>query len=100
MRKRDRALVLFEAGEHLQEYLLCQIFLRDAPGEVRTHDADNQGVKMLNKFASRLLIALAHAIEAASQIERQNVVIRHGRMEARTSTSGKTRVARPGYSGG
>jgi hypothetical protein len=52
---------------------------------------------MVHEFPRSRLIALAHTVKAASQIERQNVVVRHGRMEARTCTTGKTCLGAGGY---
>src|SRR4051812_25919444 len=97
MRKRDRALVLFEAGGQLHEHLLREVLFGDAPGKMGSNDANDQRVEMIHQFSRGTLIALAHAVEAASQIERQNVVVRHGRMEARTCTSRKTCLAWAGY---
>jgi hypothetical protein len=64
---------------------------------MRTDDPDNQRVKVVHQFTRRRLIVLAHPIEAASQIERQDVIIRHERMEARSCTTGKTCLAAAGY---
>jgi hypothetical protein len=64
---------------------------------MRPHDPDDERIKVLDELARGRLIALTDAAEAAGQIERQRVVVSHGRIEARTCTSGKTRVAMPGY---
>src|SRR5687768_1608302 len=97
MRKRNRPLILCEPGEHLHEHLLGEIFLGDPTGQVRTHNADNQRVKMVDELPCSCLILLADPVQAASQIERQDVVVRHGRMEASTCTTGKTCLGAPGY---
>ena len=97
VRKRDGALILCQPGEHLHEYLLGEVLLGNTAWQVRAHDANNQRVKMVDELPCSCLIALADPNQAASQIERQDVVVRHGRMEASTCTSGKTSVAPPGY---
>jgi hypothetical protein len=52
---------------------------------------------MFDQFARSRLIAPAHSVEAAGQIERR-IVVRHARMEARSDTTRKTRIALCGYS--
>jgi len=61
------------------------------------HNADNEGIKVVDQVTRRPLVALTHTREAASQIERLNVVLRHKRMEARTCTTSKTAVFGPSY---
>src|SRR5687768_1351994 len=97
VREWNCALILCEPGKHLHEHLLGEVLLGDTTGQVRTHDADNQWVKMVDQLPCSRLIVLAHLIQATSQIERQDVVVRHGRMEARTCTAGKTCLAAAGY---
>ena len=89
-----RQFKLPDVGEGLTE---GEILFLDATRQVGTHDADDERVKVVDELARRLLVSLAHAFQAASQIERQDVVIRHGRIEARTCTSGKTRLRLTGY---
>ena len=88
MRKGDGSLILCQAGEHLQEYLLGEVFLGHAPGQVGPDNPDDKGVEMFHKFSRSNLIAHTNAIETASQIER--LVVRHRDMETGSNTSDKT----------
>jgi hypothetical protein len=88
---------LCESREHLQKNFLGQIFLGHAPGQMGAYDPTDQRVKVFDQCARSRLIAPAHSVEAAGQIERR-IVVRHARMEARSDTTRKTRIALCGYS--
>ena len=91
MGEGDRTLVLVEAREHLQKYLLGKVFLRDPAGEMGPAYADDKRVEVLHKVPRSNLIALTDTIKAASQVKR--LVVRHSVIEASSLTFCKTPVA-------
>jgi hypothetical protein len=85
------SLVLVNAGEHFQKYILRKVFLRDPPRQMGPDDPDDEGMEVVDKLPRSCLIALANAIKTASQIKR--LVVRHRFMEASSSTFCKTPIA-------
>jgi len=91
MGERDRSLVLVDAGEHFQKYVLGKVFLGNPPWKVGPDDADDEGVQVFDKIPRSSLVAPTNAIKTASQIKR--LVVRHAFMEASSNTYCKTPVA-------
>jgi hypothetical protein len=89
------ALILADTGEHFQKNILRQVFLRHAPRQMRTHNPDDQRVKVVHQRARRRLITLANAFKAAGQVKRLGV--RHGARNTRTYTARKTPALAAGY---
>ena len=96
MRQWHRALKLVQSGEHFHKNLLCEVFLQHAPGKMRAHDFNDQRVKVIDQFARRRLVALAHPRETGGQVEGL-VGVRHGTMESKSYTGDKTHDPARGY---
>jgi hypothetical protein len=79
---------LVKPREHLQKHLLGKVFFSDPSWQVGAADSDDKRVEVLHKVSRSDLIALAHAIETASQIKR--LVVSHSVIESSYVTYCKT----------
>jgi hypothetical protein len=82
---------LVKAREHLQKHLLGKVFFGDPARQVGAANADDERIEVLHKVSRSDLIALAHAIETASQIKR--LVVSHSVIESSYITLCKTPLA-------
>ena len=80
---------LFDAGEHLHEYLLCEVLLGRASRQMRSDDANDQWKQVRNKIAGCVLVAIAYALETVRKVEFRRF-IGHKEMESATGTESKT----------